>query len=292
MGTWSTSRTQASRSSLISQDWDRQLLTTSTLGPYVGRRRGPVTVLAAGTGGPAAAAGTATALAVASAAHEPFGLVVSMGTAGGFRGSAEIGDLLVADRIVAADLGAESGVGDDTDAAPGRRGRLDELDVSLGFTGSRVPGGAGGAGGGRPREFLTMDDLGLGSNSIVPDGTLVRRLETSLSATGRRVVKGTVITVATVTGTERRAWTLTRRLDPAGEAMEGYAVGVAAAAFGVPVAEIRAVSNLVGRRDRSTWDVQAALGSLRAAAGALVSHPEGLLADGGPSMRSGAGQGN
>ena len=77
--------------------------------------------------------------------------------------------------------------------------------------------------------------------------------------TGRRVVTGTVVTVATATGTEHRAATLTRRHDPVGEAMEGYAVGVAATAYGVPAAEIRAVSNAVGRRDRSTWDVPAAL---------------------------------
>jgi futalosine hydrolase len=276
MGSWSGSRSAAVPGGLAVADWDRQLLTTSTLGPYVGRRRGPVTVLAAGVGGPAAAAGTATALAVAAAAGVPFGLVVSMGTVGGFRGCAEIGDLVVADRILAADLGAEAGLelaDAEHDPAFGRAGRLRGLDASLGFTNPR-----GQIGSDAGADFLSLDDLGLGSGTIRPDARLVARLATVLDVTGRRVVTGTVISVATVTGTEQRAVTLTRRHDPVGEAMEGYAVGVAAAAYGVPAAEIRAVSNAVGRRDRSKWDIPAALASLRSAAAALVAHAEGLLA--------------
>lgn len=275
MGSWSSSRSAAVPAGLAAADWDRQLLTTSTLGPYVGRRRGPVTVLAAGVGGPAAAAGTATALAVAAAGGEPFGLVVSMGTAGGFRGCADIGDLLVADRLLAADLGAEAGLelSDGERDSFNRVGRLRGLDASLGFA---HPRGAVGADPGA--EFLSLDELGLGSGTIRPDPRLVSRLAGVLNVTGRRVVTGTVVTVSTVTGTEQRAAVLTRRHDPVGEAMEGYAVGVAATAYRVPTAEIRAVSNTVGRRDRSTWDIPTALASLRTAAAALVAHAEGLLA--------------
>jgi futalosine hydrolase len=279
MGTWSASRARASAGppGPLAQEWERQLLTTSTLGPYVGRRRGPVTVLAAGAGGPAAAAGTATALAVAAAGDEPFSLVLSMGTAGGFRGRAGVGDILVADRLVAADLGAESGAAEDPDISAGRPSRLNELDASLGFAEPRLSVAAE-PGGDRLGGFLSLDDLGLGTGSFTPEGTLVRRVANALAGAGRPVVTGTVITVATVTGTERRASALARRFDPVGEAMEGYAVGVAASAFGVPVAELRAVSNSVGRRDRSAWDLPSALAGLRTAAGALVNHSEGLLA--------------
>ncbi|MFJ5213581.1 futalosine hydrolase [Streptomyces sp. NPDC088354] len=74
--------------------------------PLPGRRmalRTPTaTVLAAGVGPAAAAAGTAAALASA-----PYDLVVSAGIAGGFEPVARIGSTLVADAIVAADLGAE-----------------------------------------------------------------------------------------------------------------------------------------------------------------------------------------
>ncbi|EFC80948.1 futalosine hydrolase [Parafrankia sp. EUN1f] len=279
MGSWSRSRarTPSGPGGLVSPDWDRQLLTTSTLGPYVGRRRGPVTVLAAGPAGAAAAAGTAVALSVASAAGEPFGLVIAMGVAGGFRGWAEIGDLVIADQMVAADLGAESGLDEPAEVIPPVR--ISEMDRNLGFH----PAGAPAAQPGPPASpaptgaFLTMDDLGLGSSTVRPDPGLVRRMTSVLGVTGRRIVSGTVITVSTVTGTERRAATFTARLDPIAEAMEGHAVGVAAGAFGVPVIEIRAISNLVGRRDRASWNMQAALGSLRTAAAALVAHPEGLV---------------
>ncbi|MBL7502111.1 futalosine hydrolase [Frankia sp. CNm7] len=278
MGSWSRSRGRSAEAPAapVSPDWDRQLLTTSTLGPYVGRRRGPVTVLAAGTGGPAAAAGTAVALAVAQTAGDPFGLVLSMGVAGGFRGWAEAGDLAVATRLVAADLGAESGLDDLREPA----GQIHEMDRSLGFhsTGAPPLPRPAGANSSADGKFLTLDDLGLGSSTIASDPELVERLRTVLGLTGRRVVAGPVLSVATVTGTELRAATLTARLDPVAEGMEGYAVATAAGAFGVPSGEIRSISNQVGRRDRASWNMPAALASLRTAAGALVAHPEGLLA--------------
>ncbi|ADP78187.1 futalosine hydrolase [Pseudofrankia inefficax] len=276
MGSWSRSRGPSSEvpSAPVSPDWDRQLLTTSTLGPYVGRRRGPVTVLAAGTGGPAAAAGTAVALAVAAATGDPFTLVLSMGVAGGFRGWAEVGDLAVASRLVAADLGAESGLEDLREPA----GKVHEMDRSLGFHSTGAPPLPRATSSSADGKFLTLDDLDLGSSTIIPKSGLVERLATVVGITGRRVVTGPVLSVATVTGTELRAATLTARLDPVAEGMEGYAVGTAAAAFGVPAGEIRAISNQVGRRDRASWNLPAALASLRTAAGALVAHPDGLLA--------------
>lgn len=281
MGSWSRGRTRgpAGPSHLASPDWDRQLLTTSTLGPYVGRRRGPVTVLAAGTGGPAAAAGTAVALSVASAAGAPFSLVLAMGVAGGFRGWAEIGDIVVADRIVAADLGAESGLDEEPPAPPA--GRINEMDRNLGFHPAGGPAHRGSAvsAANASGAFLSLDELGLGSSSLTPDPDLVHRLGNVLDITGRRIVTGTVVSVATVTGTERRAAALTERLDPVAEAMEGYAVGMAARTFGVPAVEIRTVSNPVGRRDRSAWNLPGALASLRTAAAALVAHPEGLVGE-------------
>ncbi|WP_033819573.1 futalosine hydrolase, partial [Kitasatospora sp. MBT63] len=58
---------------------------------------------AAGVGPAAAAAATAAALAA-----RPYALAVSAGIAGGFAPRAPIGSLVVAERIVAADLGAET----------------------------------------------------------------------------------------------------------------------------------------------------------------------------------------
>ncbi|MGW2252288.1 futalosine hydrolase [Kitasatospora sp. NPDC001660] len=66
-------------------------------------RAGPVDVLAGGVGPAAAAAGASAALS----AHR-YGLVVSAGIAGGFAPHAPVGATVVADAIVAADLGAET----------------------------------------------------------------------------------------------------------------------------------------------------------------------------------------
>ncbi|MGW3043467.1 futalosine hydrolase [Kitasatospora sp. NPDC001159] len=63
----------------------------------------PVDVLAAGVGPAAAAAATSAALAA-----RPYGLVTSAGIAGGFAPHAPVGATVVADAIVAADLGAET----------------------------------------------------------------------------------------------------------------------------------------------------------------------------------------
>ncbi|MET8624826.1 futalosine hydrolase [Kitasatospora sp. NPDC004669] len=63
----------------------------------------PVDVLAAGVGPAAAAAAASAALAA-----RPYGLVASAGIAGGFAPHAPVGATVVADAIVAADLGAET----------------------------------------------------------------------------------------------------------------------------------------------------------------------------------------
>ena len=49
------------------------------------------------------------------------------------------------------------------------------------------------------------------------------------------------------------------------EAMEGFAVLRACALAGVPAVEVRAVSNEVGERDRTRWEIPRALASLDAA---------------------------
>jgi futalosine hydrolase len=51
--------------------------------------------------------------------------------------------------------------------------------------------------------------------------------------------------------------------------MEGFGVAEAAAAAGLPVAEIRAVSNAVGPRDRAAWRIGEALAALTRAFAAV-----------------------
>jgi futalosine hydrolase len=83
---------------------------------------------------------------------------------------------------------------------------------------------------------------------------------------------GTVLTVATVTGSAATAAELAGRYpDAVAEGMEGAGVAAAGALRSVAFGEIRAISNLVGPRDRDAWQIPLALKSLgRAVAAALA----------------------
>ncbi|MEV6671775.1 futalosine hydrolase [Streptomyces sp. NPDC051162] len=122
-----------------------------------------------------------------------------------------------------------------------------------------------------PEGFLPVTELGFGTVEHRPPEALVRAVA---DATGAR--RGEVLTVSTVTGSAERARALAE-LRPRAliEAMEGFGVAEAAAAHGVPVLEIRAVSNPVGPRDRAAWRIGDALAAL---AGAFAALPGALAA--------------
>jgi futalosine hydrolase len=115
--------------------------------------------------------------------------------------------------------------------------------------------------------FQPIDTLGFGTVAY----DVEPRLSVELAdAVGGHL--GTILTVATVTGTaETSAALLERWPDAVAEGMEGAGVAAAAARAGVPFAEIRAISNTVGPRDRESWDIPAALASLGRAVGALAT---------------------
>ncbi|MFB6871288.1 futalosine hydrolase [Streptomyces sp. NPDC056323] len=188
-------------------------------------RAGPFDVLAGGAGPGAAAASAAFGLA-----SDRYGLVISAGIGGGFAGVAPVGSLVVADRIGAADLGAETATG-----------------------------------------FVPVTDLGFGRAWHFPPRSLVRE---AAAATG--AVTGAVLTVSTVTGSaDRAAALLAAHPRAAAEAMEGFGVAEAAERVGLPVLEIRAVSNAVGPRDRDAWRIGDALAALTEAFGKLEPVLEG-----------------
>lgn len=115
--------------------------------------------------------------------------------------------------------------------------------------------------------FAPISTTGFGEERYAIDPALAARLA---DRCGGHL--GAVLTVATVTGTSRTAADLHRRFPEAvAEAMEGAGVAAAAARFRVPVAEIRAVSNLVGPRDRAAWRVPEALAALGAAVGKVLA---------------------
>jgi futalosine hydrolase len=109
-------------------------------------------------------------------------------------------------------------------------------------------------------------DTGFESFDFATDRYAVEpRLAVALAdRTGGRL--GTVLTVATVTGTAARTQALLARFpDAVAEGMEGAGAAAAAQLHGVPFVEIRAVSNVVGPRDRSSWQIPAALAALHQA---------------------------
>ncbi|MEV5198886.1 futalosine hydrolase [Streptomyces sp. NPDC053720] len=189
-------------------------------------RAGPFDVLAGGAGPGAAAASAAFGLA----SDGGYGLVISAGIGGGFAGVAPVGSLVVADRIGAADLGAETATG-----------------------------------------FVPVTELGFGRTWHLPPRSLVRA---TAAATG--ALTGDILTVSTVTGSaDRAAALLAAHPRAAAEAMEGFGVAEAAELVGLPVLEIRAVSNAVGPRDRDAWRIGDALAALTGAFGKLVPVLEG-----------------
>jgi len=179
----------------------------------------------AGVGLVEAAVSTATILAAAD-----YDLVISAGIAGGFLGRAEIGSVVVASDIVAADLGVQT------------------LDG-----------------------FSSLDELGFGTTRVPVAAELAARVTSALQAAGLAAAAGPVLTVATATGTAATAAALADRVPgAAAEAMEGFGVAAAAHRRGVPVLEIRTISNAVGPRDRDAWRIGDALKALQAASSVLT----------------------
>jgi futalosine hydrolase len=189
------------------------------VGPHPALRCGDATVLVCGIGPAAAAAATATALALSS-----YRAVLSLGICGGFRGAAEVGDVVVATDLVVADLGADS-----------------------------------------PEGFLAMGQLGWAEDEQGVDPALV----SAVAAVLGEVVIGPVLTVSTVTGTSSRAQQLAERHGAVAEAMEGWGAVEAARPHGVPVLEVRTVSNEVGERNTDAWDIPRAFAAL-SGVGALL----------------------
>ncbi|MEK3885132.1 futalosine hydrolase [Paenibacillus sp. PL2-23] len=186
----------------------------------------------AGGVGPASAAAS-TALALARAAA-PYDLVISAGIGGGFPGRAAIGSLVIANAVVSADLGAE------TPDAPG---------------------------------FLSVDELGFGSARKEPDHAWNNRLIAAMRSDGLEPACAPVITVSSATGTAATAELRSSLVaGAASEGMEGFGVATAAAMLGIPVTELRAISNAVGPRDRSAWRIGDALQALEAAFRAVSYH--------------------
>lgn len=198
---------------------------------------GEVQVLVGGVGPAASAAATATAVVRSG----PYDLVVDAGVAGGFAGRCGPGAAVLADRVVAADLGAETS----------------------------GPDGEG---------FVPLDAMGFGGVRFDLDHELVSRAAGIVRAAWPDTHVGTVLTVSTVTGspatTARLAGTHPEAL---AEAMEGFGVVTAATPWDIPALELRTICNPVGVSDRAAWDLPGAFAALAATTTALLADGPALL---------------
>jgi len=101
-------------------------------------------------------------------------------------------------------------------------------------------------------------------NEFPLDRKLVERaVESSLRVTRYAspvtdVKSGTFVTVSTCTGTKKKARELERRFGAICENMEGTAVAHICTLYGMPLMEIRGISNIVEDRDKSKWDMKLA----------------------------------
>lgn len=168
----------------------------------------------------------AAALATARAlSGGGFGLVLSAGIGGAYPSSGlRPGDLALSSEIVQADLGAWNG-----------------------------------------DSWLGLEELGL---SVQPEGMHSARFETwaggQAVAARLGAAHGPTLTLSTVSGDLATAQALEVRYPGAlTEGMEGAGVAHAALLAGVPVAEVRGVSNMVGPRDRAAWRIGEALAATR-----------------------------
>ena len=99
--------------------------------------------------------------------------------------------------------------------------------------------------------FLDMQTLGF---PLIEAGEPIYNvLPMQIFPTSRR---SRFVTMNTCTGDDETARQLEARTGGAVESMEGAAVAHVAALFGIPVGEIRGISNRAGNRNRSTWRVQ------------------------------------
>jgi futalosine hydrolase len=85
------------------------------------------------------------------------------------------------------------------------------------------------------------------------------------------VLVGPCVTSSTVTGTDEQARALSERWGALAESMEGAAAAHVCALLKAPFLELRAISNVVGDRDRSKWTVDRAVETAGSAALALVA---------------------
>lgn len=119
--------------------------------------------------------------------------------------------------------------------------------------------------------FLSIQDLRLlGDNEFPFASGQIRNDTPPANAALDALPRVTGITVNTVHGNDASIAAVVSRLDPDVESMEGAAFMYACRVHGVPFAQVRAVSNIVERRNRDAWKLGDAVRALGDAALAII----------------------
>lgn len=100
-----------------------------------------------------------------------------------------------------------------------------------------------------------LDMRALGFPVIAGPEPVYNRLPVLIRPGGR---SAPFVTVNTCTGDDAAARGIALRTGGGVENMEGAAIAHVAALYGIPSGEVRGISNLVGKRDRSLWKVKEA----------------------------------
>ena len=119
--------------------------------------------------------------------------------------------------------------------------------------------------------FLPIQQLGLLGPNDLPYkvGLLVNSAPPAIPAL-IELPAVTGITVNTVHGDPAAIERVVKRVDPDVETMEGAAFVYACLLQGIPFAQVRAVSNIVERRNRAAWKLPEAIAALGIAVGRII----------------------
>jgi len=112
-------------------------------------------------------------------------------------------------------------------------------------------------------DFLPSDELGLGEHTFEGVQQGHKGLDTLRKCRG--------ITVNKVHGNDAAIAEIIRRLNPQTESMEGAAVFYAAHQLALPALQVRAISNYVERRNRTSWEIATAVENLNHWLGAFFN---------------------
>jgi len=116
-----------------------------------------------------------------------------------------------------------------------------------------------------------FEDLGaLGLGEVGPFSLSADLASEAAADLGAEIVAG--VTVSTCSGTESASRAMAERSGAVIETMEGAAVALVCRRLGLPLVHVRAISNWTGDRERSAWDLPAAVERAQGAVRALLSH--------------------